>query len=108
MSRPKDKDETNPRSFTRMIYIPMSLMPHGYRGDRALHSFPTRRSSDLAGELRRHGVEADLAPVRLVEDRQAGLGDRKSTRLNSSHLGISYAVFCSKKNTSDWARSASG
>src|ERR1035441_10761057 len=26
------------------------------------------------------------------------LGDRKSTRLNSSHLGISYAVFCLKKN----------
>src|SRR5258705_2208830 len=29
------------------------------------------------------------------------LRDRKSTRLNSSHLGISYAVFClKKKNTS--------
>src|SRR5438045_4722327 len=28
-------------------------------------------------------------------DRQGG--DRKSTRLNSSHLGISYAVFCLKK-----------
>src|SRR5262245_62308881 len=29
-----------------------------------------------------------------------GSGDRKSTRLNSSHLGISYAVFClKKKNT---------
>src|SRR5258705_10154496 len=27
----------------------------------------------------------------------AVLGDRKSTRLNSSHLGISYAVFCLKK-----------
>src|SRR5258705_962567 len=29
--------------------------------------------------------------------------DRKSTRLNSSHLGISYAVFClkTKKNTSE-------
>src|ERR1039458_5584947 len=26
--------------------------------------------------------------------------DRKSTRLNSSHLGISYAVFCLKKPTS--------
>src|SRR5205807_6232109 len=26
-------------------------------------------------------------------------GDRKSTRLNSSHLVISYAVFCLKKNT---------
>src|SRR5258705_9152067 len=26
-----------------------------------------------------------------------GIPDRKSTRLNSSHLGISYAVFCLKK-----------
>src|SRR5262245_63747599 len=26
-----------------------------------------------------------------------GIEDRKSTRLNSSHLGISYAVFCLKK-----------
>src|SRR5258705_9939341 len=31
--------------------------------------------------------------------------DRKSTRLNSSHLGISYAVFClKKKNDSDLLR----
>src|SRR5947199_2445926 len=29
--------------------------------------------------------------------RSTGLVDRKSTRLNSSHLGISYAVFCLKK-----------
>src|SRR5262245_42640598 len=29
--------------------------------------------------------------------RRAGPRDRKSTRLNSSHLGISYAVFCLKK-----------
>src|SRR5437899_7094737 len=27
--------------------------------------------------------------------------DRKSTRLNSSHLGISYAVFCLKKKNAD-------
>src|SRR5205807_10605623 len=36
----------------------------------------------------------------LFEDRDAGwkrVGDRKSTRLNSSHLVISYAVFCLKK-----------
>src|SRR5258705_12732388 len=33
------------------------------------------------------------------------LTDRKSTRLNSSHLGISYAVFClKKKNTSTYDR----
>src|SRR5947199_7137619 len=29
-------------------------------------------------------------------------GDRKSTLLNSSHLGISYAVFCLKKKTMSW------
>src|SRR5438094_7086434 len=29
----------------------------------------------------------------------AGAGDRKSTRLNSSHRTISYAVFCLKKKT---------
>src|SRR5262245_63828137 len=29
--------------------------------------------------------------------------DRKSTRLNSSHLGISYAVFCLKKKTTELA-----
>src|SRR5690242_21320748 len=28
-------------------------------------------------------------------------GDRKSTRLNSSHMSISYAVFCLKKKSSD-------
>src|SRR5437899_6005107 len=34
--------------------------------------------------------------------------DRKSTRLNSSHLGISYAVFCLKKkmHTTAWSRCA--
>src|SRR5437667_102049 len=31
-----------------------------------------------------------------------GAGDRKSTRLNSSHITISYAVFCLKKSTCWW------
>src|SRR3712207_9143607 len=31
------------------------------------------------------------------EDAEEGNGDRKSTRLNSSHANISYAVFCLKK-----------
>src|SRR5262245_59782422 len=35
---------------------------------------------------------------RELREEEAALGqDRKSTRLNSSHLGISYAVFCLKK-----------
>src|SRR5262245_3070363 len=36
-------------------------------------------------------VQIDPAPYRAQDP------DRKSTRLNSSHLGISYAVFCLKK-----------
>src|SRR5258707_10151418 len=33
-------------------------------------------------------------------DTSFGMADRKSTRLNSSHANISYAVFCLKKKTS--------
>src|SRR5256885_12872592 len=35
----------------------------------------------------------------MVADVRSNAADRKSTRLNSSHLVISYAVFCLKKNT---------
>src|SRR2546426_2537050 len=43
-----------------------------------------------------HGVQnAQHAPAELEHEGNAA--DRKSTRLNSSHLVISYAVFCLKK-----------
>src|SRR5258705_10798479 len=35
--------------------------------------------------------------IHYLEQKSVSLRDRKSTRLNSSHLGISYAVFCLKK-----------
>src|SRR5699024_11601371 len=35
--------------------------------------------------------------ARIAEGRFIPVGDRKSTRLNSSHVSISYAVFCLKK-----------
>src|SRR5207249_7062454 len=96
---------------------------------RALHSFPTRRSSDLAnrGDIeagraaglinavidrlflsheRLEAIAHDVRKVSLLPDPVGemidmrtlpnGL-DRKSTRLNSSHVSISYAVFCLKK-----------
>src|SRR5205814_8767203 len=91
----------------------------------ALHSFPTRRSSDLVRRRRhvvgrrhvarrRHVAGRGHVAGRSVErhvgrrtvvasvtgaDGAAAVADRKSTRLNSSHLGISYAVFCLKKKT---------
>src|SRR5437773_6636512 len=88
------------------------------------HSFPTRRSSDLqngiirrrclvddhnvAADDRRIEIGAELVATQRVEGYHAGSGvnsreksiargDRKSTRLNSSHITISYAVFCLKK-----------
>src|SRR5437899_9160428 len=78
--------------------------------------FPTRRSSDLALHFKPDFDEAcnkigsALASRGLLEPaaiwfsralqmnpRPTKYLDRKSTRLNSSHLGISYAVFCLKK-----------
>src|SRR5256885_10347450 len=47
-------------------------------------------AADSRGERERRSALHDPAP-RLLP------GDRKSTRLNSSHLVISYAVFCLKK-----------
>src|SRR5690606_40489206 len=41
------------------------------------------------------GVESDLRLGAVTKQFQKG--DRKSTRLNSSHVKISYAVFCLKK-----------
>src|SRR5439155_1966387 len=88
-----------------------------------LHSFPTRRSSDLFRfydinsdviELARSEftflrdsrakVEVALGDARLSLEREPAqnfdvlaldaFSDRKSTRLNSSHVANSYAVFC--------------
>src|SRR3712207_7288190 len=64
------------------------------------------RLGDLAharrGELRvaaqDAGQQLAAAVVGHVVDAGRGDADRKSTRLNSSHANISYAVFCLKKN----------
>src|SRR5436190_6187098 len=80
---------------------------YGYGDDRVLHSFPTRRSSDLVVAVSRvdDGEEAEREVHAWNAGRDDGdarnvlarCEDRKSTRLNSSHTVISYAVFCLKK-----------
>src|SRR5688572_32759575 len=81
---------------------------------RDLHSFPTRRSSDL--QSRKKVLLGQGRYSTAIHSRVAGKSffsgsmvttyapnapmrrlDRKSTRLNSSHSQISYAVFCLKK-----------
>src|SRR5436305_10678465 len=65
--------------------------------------FPTRRSSDLLSanplkveRMRALGATVELRGADFDEAKEAAK-DRKSTRLNSSHVRISYAVFCLKK-----------
>src|SRR2546426_5161362 len=59
------------------------------------------RNADGVNPVRRHLREVAFNDVRVVVLVAACIGlkrpDRKSTRLNSSHLVISYAVFCLKK-----------
>src|SRR5260221_10645379 len=55
------------------------------------------RSEEHTSELQSH---SDLVCRLLLEKKKTSCReDRKSTRINSSHTVISYAVFCLKKNT---------
>src|SRR3989454_2156174 len=59
-----------------------------------LPSNADKRRSGTHAELRHEAERMEKAVAKMV---RAHRGDRKSTRLNSSHLVISYAVFCLKK-----------
>src|SRR3712207_8338807 len=73
-----------------------SALDLDFTGERAAlrRRDPSTRSGAAPGTGRRCGAEAAREGVGL---------DRKSTRLNSSHANISYAVFClkKKKNNTD-------
>src|SRR3712207_9115943 len=57
---------------------------------RPLKIAPLKTSSSTAGPKM-------MTTITIAGMAAAGLSDRKSTRLNSSHANISYAVFCLKK-----------
>src|SRR2546422_7700513 len=78
----------------------------GYRGDVIKNYFRTYdecASSDFVfseGGRRLELLQSDIAEWRITfvdTGINSNIGDRKSTRLNSSHGYISYAVFCLKK-----------
>src|SRR3712207_8840524 len=59
-----------------------------------------RRSAEPEGCGRGQGAHGVGRQVQQGGGQQAAAADRKSTRLNSSHANISYAVFCLKTKTS--------
>src|SRR5437764_9831595 len=92
-------DDT-PASFTYTLSLhdalPICLeLQERWRVGSELSGFLVEQELEhLVGAEVRHEDEA-VRPVRVYRMR-----DRKSTRLNSSHRCISYAVFCLKKKTS--------
>src|SRR5439155_22120549 len=89
--------------ISSLVFIQRSCDP------RDLHSFPTRRSSDLATRICPSQPAPAPMPIVGMESAEviccaSSTGDRKSTRLNSSHVAISYAVCCveKKKNSEEF------
>src|SRR5258707_15892500 len=60
-------------------------------------SYPIRRSAANGSGSGQQILRQTLAKPHTSVHIQVGFLDRKSTRLNSSHANISYAVFCLKK-----------
>src|SRR5256886_13586335 len=80
------------RSLTKTMHPPPQPAELHVGGEQVLRGDPPDREHDLRLQQR------DL-PHQVRQARRHFLGprDRKSTRLNSSHSQISYAVFCLKK-----------
>src|SRR2546426_1907033 len=78
--------------------LPISRDRHGVRGDRQRrHAGGDDRRPPAR---RRPGSGSAARASRRIALRRGA--DRKSTRLNSSHLVISYAVFCLKKKKKEY------
>src|SRR2546429_1780110 len=68
--------------------------------------FARRQSIFLEGDPVRRVVLLTSGSAKIVQLGPSGAEDRKSTRLNSSHGYISYAVFCLKKKKTDLSNTA--
>src|SRR5437667_5750694 len=67
-------------------------------------SFPSALSTGLGNPAAPPRGVTGLGAAQDQADFTSQCGDRKSTRLNSSHITISYAVFCLKKKNNETKR----
>src|SRR5256885_3460175 len=86
--------------YTTLFRSILNIRDFSVRGEAALDRVAAGAVApgSAAVGAARPGVE--FSRMRVEFTRTQGRLDRKSTRLNSSHLVISYAVFCLKKKTS--------
>src|SRR5690554_7505560 len=77
-----------------LLIIEQYFLTNDFRYKKALRLVGKRILIKIGGRL---GSEFQNALVKLVYIEFVQCQDRKSTRLNSSHVRISYAVFCLKK-----------
>src|SRR2546430_11273351 len=86
----------------RSTLFPYTTLFRSRKGDIRL-SVPDKPGFRLDARTRDGEIQSDFPEIKVNNsDREAtasGAVDRKSTRLNSSHSQISYAVFCLKKTT---------
>src|SRR5690606_39790652 len=89
-----------PTPYTSTLSLHDALPIYGNQ-DAFESSWPSRRSTVSIGRSRMRRARAFASSVcaGLSPDVSTTTRDRKSTRLNSSHVKISYAVFCLKKKT---------
>src|SRR5256885_5696930 len=93
----KKKLETRQQDLRRMV---SRTQQDGRNADEdTAQDIADKAASSYNKEFLFHQSNADRQLLMMVEGALSRIreGDRKSTRLNSSHLVISYAVFCLKK-----------
>src|SRR3712207_7931970 len=68
-----------------------------FRSEQGLKVIPNAVRDESVGPLLTFLLDSYRHAAHMVQEQ----GDRKSTRLNSSHANISYAVFCLKKKNKE-------
>src|SRR3712207_7642187 len=77
----------------------MRILSRSFRGIESLEDLETAARAYLPQRVFDSVASGTERHASLTDNRAAFAEDRKSTRLNSSHANISYAVFCLKKKT---------
>src|SRR3712207_8098589 len=92
-------DSATSEIYTLSLHDALPISWITVRLQRSITCAPSARARFTSS--RNHGLSSGAPPVMSTVRTSERSRDRKSTRLNSSHANISYAVFCLKKKKSN-------